>query len=355
METDGNKNKQKLAINYLCEICDYSTSRKSNIESHKRTVKHIKATIGNKNKQKTSNFMNYNYCDDNYMNIHNILTTNSLCKKSLETNGNKNKQTNILIPYICEFCDKKYSNRTGLWKHKKKCNLNYEIINTHLDKDDNDITDDVNEMKDFMKYLIKENSELKSMMMNAQNQMMEVIKTGTHNNNNNTINNNSHNKAFNLNFFLNETCKNAMNINDFVDSIQLNLSDLERVGDMGFVKGISDIIIKNLNALDVTERPIHCTDKKREVLYVKDEDKWEKDDPENGKVRKVIKKVASKNSKILKDFKEKHPDCGQSISKYSDRYNKLIIEAFGGLGNDVRDNENKIIRNISKAVTIGKE
>jgi len=186
-----------------------------------------------------------------------------------------------------------------------------------------------------------------------------VIKNGintdnSHNNSYNTTTN-SHNKAFNLNFFLNETCKNAMNINDFVDSIQLNLSDLERVGDVGFVKGISDIIIKNLNALDVTERPIHCTDKKREVLYVKDENKWEKEDPDNGKVRKVIKKVASKNSKILKDFKEKYPDCSQSISKFADRYNKLIIEAFGGLGNDIRENENKIIKNISKVITIHKE
>jgi hypothetical protein len=129
--------------------------------------------------------------------------------------------------------------------------------------------------------LIKENSELKNMMMETQNQimttqnqMMEVIKTGTHN----TINThtNSHNKTFNLQFFLNETCKNAMNIMDFVDSLKLQLNDLERMGEIGFVNGMSNIIIKNLQNLDVTERPVHCTDQKREVIYVKDEGKWDK-------------------------------------------------------------------------------
>ena len=136
-------------------------------------------------------------------------------------------------------------------------------------------------------------------MIEQQNMMLEVIKNGTNNNNNNTTN--SHNKAFNLQFFLNETCKDAMNIMDFVDSIKLQLSDLERVGELGFVDGISNIIVKNLKELDVTERPIHCTDKKREVLYVKDEDKWEKDDEKN-KIKKAIKRVANKNIRLLLAF-----------------------------------------------------
>ena len=194
--------------------------------------------------------------------------------------------------------------------------------------------------------LIKDNSELKNMIM-------EVVKNGTMQNSHNNNTTNSHNKAFNLNFFLNETCKDAMNITDFVESIKLQLSDLERVGELGYVEGISNIIVKNLKDLDVTQRPVHCTDKKRETMYVKDEDKWEKDE-ENSKIKKVIKKVASKNQRLLPKFKEVHPDCITYHSKYSDQYNKLIVESMGGSGDNDREKEEKIIRNISKIVLVDK-
>jgi len=196
--------------------------------------------------------------------------------------------------------------------------------------------------------LIKETAEFKTLMIEQQNMMLEVIKNGTNNNNNNTTN--SHNKAFNLNFFLNETCKDAMNIMDFVDSIKLQLCDLERVGEFGFVDGISNIIIKNLKELDVTERPIHCTDKKREVLYVKDENKWEKDEEKN-KMKKAIKRVANKNIRLLPSFKEKYPDCNKSTSNHSDQYNKIIVESM----DTDADSENKIIAKISKEVIVKKE
>jgi hypothetical protein len=193
--------------------------------------------------------------------------------------------------------------------------------------------------------LIKDNSELKNMIM-------EVVKNGTMQNSHNTTTN-SHNKAFNLNFFLNETCKDAMNITDFVESIKLQLSDLERVGELGYVEGISNIIVKNLKDLDVTQRPVHCTDKKRETMYVKDEDKWEKDE-ENSKIKKVIKKVASKSQRLLPKFKEVHPDCMTYHSKYSDQYNKIIVESMGGSGDNDTEKEEKIIRNISKIVSVDK-
>jgi hypothetical protein len=173
------------------------------------------------------------------------------------------------------------------------------------------------------------------------------------NNNNNTIN--SHNKTFNLQFFLNETCKDAMNIMDFVDSIKLQLSDLENVGKIGYVEGISNIIVKNLNSLDETKRPVHCTDSKREVMYVKDEDKWEKENEEKNKLRKAIKKVAHKNSKMLSEFRVKNPDCLKSTSKVSDQYNKLVFEAMGGKGDNDLEKEDKIIKNIAKEVTIDKK
>jgi hypothetical protein len=179
---------------------------------------------------------------------------------------------------------------------------------------------------------------------------MEIYKHGTSNTNIQNIN--SHNKTFNLNVFLNETCKDAMNITDFVDSIKLQLEDLIKVGEIGYVEGISNIITKNLNALDVTQRPIHCTDKKREVLYIKDEDKWEKEDNEKKKIRKVIKKIASKNQRLIPQYKEVHPDYGKYSSKTSDQYNKIIVESMGGSGDNDDEKEDKIIKNITKVTTI---
>jgi hypothetical protein len=145
-----------------------------------------------------------------------------------------------------------------------------------------------------------------------------------------------------------------MNIMDFVDSIKIQLSDLEKVGKIGFVDGISNIITSNLKALDITQRPIHCTDNKREVLYIKDENKWEKESDEKDKIRKAIKRVANKNIKMLPKFKEVHPDCIKSESKFSDQYNHLMIESFGGIGDNDTEKENKIIRKISKDVFIDK-
>jgi hypothetical protein len=232
--------------------------------------------------------------------------------------------------YACK-CGNIYKHKSGLSRHKKICTIGNE-----------DTTD-----KDIIMMLLKEHSEIKSLLM-------EVIKNGTTNNSNNTINNNSHNKAFNLQFFLNETCKNAMNIMDFAESIQLQLSDLENVGKAGYVEGISSIIVKNLKALDITERPIHCTDKKRETMYIKDEDKWEKDTEEKNKMRKVIKKVACKNQRLLSKYKEEHPGCNYSESKFSDQYSKIVIEAMGGVGNNDIEKEDKIIQKIAKEVVIDK-
>jgi len=195
---------------------------------------------------------------------------------------------------------------------------------------------------------MKENTELKHMII-------DVCKNISNTQNNNSFNHtNSHNKTFNLQFFLNETCKDAMNIMDFVESVKLKLSDLEKVGEIGYVDGISNIIVENLNALDETKRPVHCTDTKREVLYIKDDNKWEKEDEDKNKMRKVIKKIAYKNQRLLPEFKKEHPDCGKYHSKYSDQYNKLIVESMGGSGNNDLEKEDKIIKKIAKEVTINK-
>jgi len=234
--------------------------------------------------------------------------------------------------YSCQNCEKSYSDRAGLWRHKKKCKNSFEEENME-DHKESIIAD-----KDLILMLIKQNAEL-----------LEIVKNGTHNTSNS--HNHSHNKTFNLQFFLNETCKDAMNIMEFVDSIKYKLCDLEKMGEIGYVEGLSNIITSNLNALDVTKRPIHCADKKREVLYIKDDDKWEKEEEDKKKLRKVIKRVAHNNSRLLPKYKEAHPDCDD---KNSEQYNKMIIEAMGGLGNDDKEKEDKIIRNISKNVVIDK-
>ena len=187
---------------------------------------------------------------------------------------------------------------------------------------------------------------------------MELIKNGVSNtitNTSNTINNtthtNSHNKAFNLNFFLNETCKNAMNITDFVDSIKLQLNDLIDVGELGYVEGISKIIVKNLNNLDETIRPIHCTDKKRETMYIKDEGEWSKEDENKTKLKKAINKIADKNIKLLPVFREKYPEYKNAYSKTSDKYDKLVIEVM----DTDEGKKEKIIKNISKVTVISEK
>jgi hypothetical protein len=156
-----------------------------------------------------------------------------------------------------------------------------------------------------------------------------------------------------LQFFLNETCKDAMNITDFVNSIQLQISDLERVGEIGYVEGISNIILKNLKELDVTQRPVHCTDKKRETMYVKDENTWEKDE-EKKKMHKLVKRVADKNMKLLPKYREMYPDYINASSLRSDKYNQIFLQSLGGSGNNDFEKEEKIIQKVSKLVYVDK-
>ena len=298
----------KIPKKFGCESCYYYTCNKKDYDKHLLTSKHQKVTNGNNLEE---------------MEVAKILT------------------------YACE-CSKVFKTHGGLWKHKKKCGEDNETNNQDAG------ASDVKLLTNMVLEVVKQNQELMNQNQELQKHMIELCKNGTNNTLiNNTNMTNSNNKAFNLNFFLNETCKDAMNIMDFVESIKLQLSDLEKVGEVGYVEGISNIIVKNLNELDVTQRPVHCTDKKRETMYIRDENKWEKDES-NSKIKKAIKRVASKNQRLLPKFKEAHPDCGTYHSKYSDQYNKIIIESVGGSGDNDAEKEEKIIRNISKNVVVEK-
>jgi len=308
MANEENEFYEKNEPYFYCNICDFKCSYLSDWSRHITTRKHM---------------VNHN-------------------KEKMEINGNEFNEKNEKELYNCKYCKNKYKTASGLWKHNKKCDSIIELETTNINNIEP--TD-----KELIMILLKQNAQL--IEQNA-----ELVKNNIHSNSYNTTNNtitNSHNKAFNLNFFLNETCKDAMNITDFVDSIQLQLSDLEKVGELGYVDGISNIIVKNLKELDVEKRPVHCTDKKRETMYIKDEDKWEKDE-ENNKIRKAIKRVASKNQRLIPKFKEVHPDCNTYHSKYSDQYNKLIVESCGGSGDNDLEKEEKIIKNISKNVVVNK-
>jgi hypothetical protein len=302
------------------------------------------------------NLCNYNTCNIKDYNKH-LLTQKHKNNKLTTLDNTENPNLTIKI-YTCEKCKKKYNDRTGLWRHNKKCNIQDKNIQIK----DLEINKETEELKELIKYLMKENMDFKNIMINTQNQMvntqnqmLKVIENGISNNSiTNITNTNSHNKSFNLNFFLNETCKNAMNITDFINSLQLQLSDLEKVGEVGYVEGISNIIIKNLNALDVTLRPVHCTDKKRETMYVKDENKWEKEDDSNTKLHKMVRKVSNKNMDLITEFKELHPDWKKSSSKVSDQFDKIIIETMGGKGDNDYEKEEKIIKKIAKEVYIDK-
>ena len=312
----------KSSNTFVCISCDYYTSKKSQYDRHLATSKH-------QNVEESTEYQH------------------------LSTEINKKSSTQ----YKCE-CGKKYKERTGLWRHKKICTINDNTNNT------NKTNDIISEQQfnfitpELIMELIKDNKEMKQIILEQNNTINNLVKNGITNTNNNNTNTNTNcmnnNKTFNLQFFLNETCKDAMNIMDFVDSIKLQLSDLEKVGEVGYTQGISNIITTNLKSLDVTQRPVHCTDKKRETMYIKDEDKWEKEDDNKTKLRKVIKRVANKNIKLLPQFRENNPEYNNSSSKISDKYDKMVIEAMGGYGNDDIEKEDKIIHNISKCTTIEK-
>jgi hypothetical protein len=184
-----------------------------------------------------------------------------------------------------------------------------------------------------------------------QQQMFDMCKLNINTISNNTIN--SHNKTFNLQFFLNEQCKDAMNITDFANSFDLQLSDLETVGELGYVEGITKIIVDKLNSMDIYKRPMHCSDAKREIIYVKDENVWTKEEKDNPKLRQAIKNVSFRNMKLVYNWSNAYPESKDSESRLNDKYMELVIQSTGG-NNPIVESENKIIRRIAKEIVIGK-
>jgi hypothetical protein len=312
----------KSSKKFRCETCDFETSRKSQHDRHKLTAKHKMATNttdGQQEKfQKVPEYREYN-CD----------------------------------------CGKTYLHHSSMWKHKQKCNIAKNNVLSFPIQETNS--------NSLMLELLKQNGEFKELikeqshhMMEQNKNMCEIISKVGVGNNTTTNHTNSHNTTnknrFNINLFLNEQCKDAMNIMDFVNSLQLQLSDLEKVGEIGFVKGISNILVKNLKELDICKRPIHCSDLKRETLYVKDANTWEKENGKKEKLTKMIQHVAHKNVKQLPEWQKENPDFKDSDSIESEKYLKIVGESMGGsTEDDDIDNYNKIIKTLAKEVIIEKD
>jgi hypothetical protein len=289
---------------FTCENCDFKCSKKGDWNRHINTSKH--ARLCNEPKKDII--------------LHNF--------------GHK-----------CEKCLKLYKSRNGLWSHKKKCNIITSVHPALFNKID--MSSDPNSLTLLVIDLMKSNQEL-------QKQMLEVCKNSNSNNNNNNNNNNnhSHNKTFNMQFFLNEQCKDAMNIMDFVDTFKLEFSDLERVGEVGYVEGMSNIIIQKLNEMDIYKRPIHCSDEKRETMFVKDKNVWEKETGNHDRLRLAIRYITKKNTDMILPWCYSHPGSCDSDNYLNDVYLQIVQHAMGE-GN-IEENENKIMRKIARSCLIDK-
>ena len=297
MEVFSDKKHQKTSKILFCSFCDFTCCKKGDWNRHILRPKHINLTL---------------------------------------SNGVSDKK-NI---YKCDNCDKCYNSRNGLWNHKKKCIS--ENTDIELDNPEN-----------LIKYLMKENAEFKQLLIDQNKQMVELAKNAGHNvTNNNTTNNNS----FNLNMYLNETCKDALNIMDFVNQLQVGIKDLEETGRLGFANGISQIFINGLKQIDINNRPVHCSDLKREILYIKNNNEWNKEDGERKVLTSAIKHVVNKNIKQIPEWTKIHPDFNDSDSKQNDRYLQIVMESMSGSSQEeANKNYNKIIKNIAKETVIEKD
>jgi hypothetical protein len=251
--------------------------------------------------------------------------------------------------HICE-CGRVYRYNSGLWRHKKngKCFDINEINEIDL------ITPTTQLTPELVMKIIEQNKELQQTLIDQNRVIMDLAqKTGSYNTTNNNCGNN--NNTFNLQFFLNETCKNAINMTDFIDQIQISLSELEDTGRLGYAEGISKVFIKNLNDINYTDRPIHCSDLKRETLYIKDNNEWLKDDVNKSGLTKAIKLVANKNIKQISEWQKLHPHYSNPESKQNDKYMQIVLNSMSGSSKEESDkNYEKIAKNVIKEVVIEK-
>ena len=314
---------------FYCSYCNFSCCKKSNYIIHTNTQKHLNGLSGNE----------------------------------MENAENAEIKKNAI--HKCE-CGKNYVALSGLWKHKtKRCSVkNTNIVIEEIDPDvNNNITKNNNSVDTLIQTqttlileLVKQNQEFKQLLLDQNKTMIEVAKNSQVNNTISNNNNNSNNKTFNLNFFLNETCKDAMNMKDFIQSLDMSFTELEKMGEIGFAEGMSRLFIDRLNKLDITKRPIHCSDVKREIIHIKDDNKWERDNANLDRLRKIIKQLTHKNILRVDDWKQANKGCTEYNSRKNEQYLKMNIQAIGPVDDDeVKREFGKIIRRVAESTAIDKK
>ena len=309
----------KSPTTFECDICDYYTSNKKDYTKHISTPKHIKMT------------------------------------SSVTCGDNKS------LPVVCT-CGNTYKYRQGLSRHKKTC---VDVINNAMvdtspppSKTHPQPKSSSEDMQmNIILELVKQNHEFKQLLIEQNKTIIEVAKNSQVNNNTiNNTNTNSNNKTFNLQFFLNETCKDAMNMKDFIKSLELSLPELEKMGELGFAEGMSRVFVNRLNSLDITKRPIHCSDVKREIIHIKDDNKWERDNANLDRLRKIIKQLTHKNILRVDDWKRANPGCTEYNSRKNDQYLRLNMEVIGPVDEaDEKRDFGKIIRRVAENTAIDKK
>jgi hypothetical protein len=323
MAKNANQNLANLA-NFSCDYCQYITNNKFNYKVHLTTRKHT-VSVADANKKLI------NATDDDK------ILQEQKC-------------------FECETCGQKYSHKSSISRHRKSCSKSQGkssevVLNSS--------------MQELFMVLLKDNKEFQQLIMEQfttamehnNTMMLECIKECNvgNNNNNNNNNNITNNNTFNMQVFLHEKCADALNIMDFIGQLKLHVSDLEEVGRVGYTEGISKIFIRGLKELDVTQRPIHCSDLKREVMYIKDNGIWEKDNEEKSKMKKAIQHIAQKNIKQMKEWKELNPEHTNPYSNKQEQYMIIMNKSCGGINAEEDEKYwNKIIKNVAKVVIINK-
>ena len=298
----------KNAKKNICENCDFKCSKLSDWNRHLLTSKHLRLT-----------------------------NTNDITPKNAD-----------ILECIC---GKNYKHMSSLCKHKKICSDVKQYNNSNSNELPLSQDDKIGDNQNLVQYLLKENSDFKNLIM----ELVKKEYMNNTNNINNTTNNVNSNNSFNLNVFLNDTCKGAMNMSEFVNTIAIQMSDLENFAHMDYANGVSKILLKNLNNLETNQRPIHCTDLKRETVYIKENDCWTKETDEKQNLKKAIKQIAFKNIKHINEWVKENPGCQDPRTKQNVKYNKIVMNSMsGGTIEEQEDNIEKIVKNVTKAVTIDK-
>jgi hypothetical protein len=308
---------------YSCEKCDYKTAVFDDYQKHLKTRKHN----GNNSVQNSVHTTDKDF--------------DQLFVQNSDENINSSKYDSK--KYTCS-CGNSFKYRSGLWKHGKNCNSS-AIAPTLTSAVP--LLEDGKTMTELVISLVKQNQDFQKQIFDMMKDSVGTINSNNSNYSNNTTNNNN---KFNLNFFLNETCKDAMNLSEFVDTLQITLADLENVGKLGYTEGISRIFTNGLKALDISKRPIHCSDVKREVVYVKNNNIWVK---EIDQLQKAIKLITNKNIKLIPKWKQANPGHHLYHNKRNDDYLKIMYESMGPTDEmEEKKLYGKIITNLAKETVI---